>query len=557
MIVYAHRSFSLEPRRFLVDLRARVACAGTRPSHGVLVEWLVDVGQVEAAVADALMRDVDSDAPDLSAWRDISGGVAAATCASRYGDLDAIPSALHRMQCGIGHVLEGSVPPVVQARAAEGFACYSLYPEHYMSAAEQIVASRRATTVFCLGLRSIGAILAHVVAATLQRAGLSCVVRSARPRGHPFDRHLRLDRSMEKLIESCGCDLYAIVDEGPGISGSSFAAAADQLLALGIARDRIVLLPAWNADSAWLKSPRGRRTWDGHDRYVGDFNAFERYRHWIDLSAGRWRDYVFPERDSEWPAVQPQHERPKFLNRSDGGIARFAGVGKTASCRRTRAEILHSSGFGPGVRELHEGVLELEWIRGVPVQSMSASFLRQAAAYLAVIKSRFATGTCDAVDELAALIETNTGEAGLLLDVETLRSHAVSAGTERTSIDGRMMPHEWIETEAGFTKVDALDHHDDDFFPGCRDIAWDVAGMCVECNLDMDAADYFIGRYRRAAGDVDIARRLPFYEAAYTSYRLGYSRLASETVPDGDDARRFKRLEMAYADRLRRFERSA
>ncbi len=51
------------------------------------------------------------------------------------------------------------------------------------------------------------------------------------------------------------------------------------------------------------------------------------------------------------------------------------------------------------------------------------------------------------------------------------------------AIDGRMLPHEWVTDGGRLMKVDALDHPADDFLPGCRDIAWDVAGACVELGL--------------------------------------------------------------------------
>ncbi|MBZ5585043.1 MAG: hypothetical protein LAQ30_23105, partial [Acidobacteriia bacterium] len=34
------------------------------------------------------------------------------------------------------------------------------------------------------------------------------------------------------------------------------------------------------------------------------------------------------------------------------------------------------------------------------------------------------------------------------------------------ALDGRMLRHEWLETARGYMKADALDHHDDHFFPG-------------------------------------------------------------------------------------------
>ncbi len=557
MVVYGHRSFELHTRPFLEGLHARIAGAcATTPSHSMLHEWLVDVGEAEAAVADALMPEIESESEALCAWREIAGGIAAATCASWYGDAEGIAPALLRARCGIEGALRQPGPACVHARTAEGFACYSLYPEQYMRAAEQMLAYGRAQSVFCLGLRSIGAILAHVVGATLQRGGACAIVRSARPRGQPFDRHLRCDRSIEKLITECRCDIYAVIDEGPGLSGSSFAAGAEQLHSLGIPHDRIFLVPAWNADPERMKSDRGRRTWETHRRVVGDFNPFERHDDSVDLSAGRWRSQVFTGDLCEWPAVHPQHERPKFLNTSDRGIARFAGIGKTAARRRSRAETLHGAGFGARVVDVRDGVLEMEWVDGRQVLSPSAACLSRAADYISLIRSHFRTGVPEDLDELKSMIEANGREAGLALDVATVSGDLPPAG-ERIAVDGRMMLHEWIETPTGFVKVDALDHHDDDFFPACRDIAWDVAGVCVECDLDAQAAEHFISRYRRSSGDDDIGLRLPFYELAYAAYRLGYARLASESVGDEAESARFRRLEMSYANRLRRFQRSA
>jgi hypothetical protein len=108
---------------------------------------------------------------------------------------------------------------------------------------------------------------------------------------------------------------------------------------------------------------------------------------------------------------------------------------------------------------------------------------------------------------------------------------------ERVAVDGRMLPHEWIATGDELVKVDALDHHADDFWPGCRDIAWDVAGTIVEFALDSPAAEALMNRYRQLSGDSAISERLPFYKAGYLAYRLGYVTLAAETLgatPDGD-----------------------
>jgi hypothetical protein len=557
MIVYGHRSFDLEPQKFLTDLHARIASAGECPAHATLLEWLVDAGEAESAAADALFPDADREDDALSGWAEIAESISAAVCASWYGDAAAIPTAIDRARIGVERVLSGPLPPVLRARTAEGFACYSLYPEQYISAAEEFLAHGRPQAVFCLGLRSIGAILAHVVGATLERAGVRPVVRSARPRGHPFDRRLCVERSLEHLVESSGCDLFAIIDEGPGLSGSSFASAADWLLALGIDRDRIVLVPAWDADADRLTSERGRQAWRTYRRFLGRYDGFQNYRGRDDMSAGRWRPRVCGTGVGQWPAVQPQHERPKFLDSASGRIARFAGIGKTSARRRSRADVLYDAGFGQRPIEIRDGALELEWVDGSPVRTISPQFLQRAAEYLAFIKVHFSMSTQDDTDGLASMIETNAAEAGLSVDIAGLRARCSAAASERVAIDGRMLPHEWIETASGFVKTDALDHHDDDFYPGCRDSAWDVAGVCIECDLDAAAANAFVDQYRRTSGDADIERRLPFYEAAYAAYRLGYTHLAARTVSDETEASRFKRLEATYADHLRRFQRSA
>jgi hypothetical protein len=47
--------------------------------------------------------------------------------------------------------------------------------------------------------------------------------------GHPFQRALSLDGTLRRRLASGRC--HAVVDEGPGLSGSSMAAVADGLVA--------------------------------------------------------------------------------------------------------------------------------------------------------------------------------------------------------------------------------------------------------------------------------------------------------------------------------------
>jgi len=118
------------------------------------------------------------------------------------------------------------------------------------------------------------------------------------------------------------------------------------------------------------------------------------------------------------------------------------------------------------------------------------------------------------------------------------------------ALDGRMLVHEWVRTPRGILKLDAMDHHQDHFFPGCQDIAWDVAAALVEFDLDASGTAHLVNSYRRLSGDRTIASRLPHYTIAYLSFRLGYATLATGVLGQTDDAARFALLVRRYAELL-------
>jgi len=95
-----------------------------------------------------------------------------------------------------------------------------------------VIRSERPRRVAFIGLRTIGLALAHIAAATASEQGVAATVFSLRPRGHPFDRRIEWTRALQSAVRNTCSDLAAVVDEGPGLSGSSFAAAADALAAL-------------------------------------------------------------------------------------------------------------------------------------------------------------------------------------------------------------------------------------------------------------------------------------------------------------------------------------
>ena len=123
--------------------------------------------------------------------------------------------------------------------------------------------------------------------------------------------------------------------------------------------------------------------------------------------------------------------------------------------------------------------------------------------------------------------------AARLDGLERFRAPVCEAATTR--IDGRMLPHEFLRTGEGYLKVDALHHHDDHFFPGCQDIAWDYAAAEIEFGFtDLVSKT--------------VQTRLPFYLVAYLSYRVGYCSMAAES---GSDTEKFRLMAGGYAARLR------
>jgi hypothetical protein len=116
--------------------------------------------------------------------------------------------------------------------------------------------------------------------------------------------------------------------------------------------------------------------------------------------------------------------------------------------------------------------------------------------------------------------------------------------------DGRMQPHEWLLTERGMLKSDGASHGDDHFYPGPADIAWDLAGAIVEWDMGRDAADSLVRRYGELSGD-RVQHRLPAWLQAYTAFRLGYCKMAAESLSGTAEEERLLRDYRRYRGRAR------
>jgi hypothetical protein len=575
MLVYRTQRRNAHPASLLARLRQSLARAERRGAarHEQATEWLIDFGEFEAGVVDALCPEVDADSRTARILRRAAllfGHIFADSWEEKRGEVA-------RRLCEINHLLdelaEAGLPAGAPVSPPEGYAYYGLFPETYLESANAFFHESRPGRAVCIGVRGIGASLSAVVGSALERRGVTASSYTVRPGGHPYDRRLRLDPRLAEKWRSLADDSYfLIVDEGPGLSGSSLCCVAQKLAELGVADERIVFFPSWLPDGSRFVNRKSRELWGRHRKYATDFGGV-----WIesgrlardlpsgelaDVSSGEWRSLFYKNEEAR-PAAHPQHERRKYILRGGAGGAaklwlKFAGLGRYGRAKLPRAESLAAAGFAPRALGFSNGFMILDFVNGHPLTrgDVTSALLTKIAHYLAFLKSDFRTGGDASGEELMEMARVNVAEGLGARWVERLvRSGMFESARDAApacAIDGRMLPHEWIRVGEDYLKTDGLDHHDDHFYPGCQDIAWDVAGCCVEFALDRRQAEYLIEQYRRSARDPSITARLPFYLIAYTAFRLGYSTMAADALGASPDGVKFGALRHYYASTLER-----
>jgi hypothetical protein len=578
-------------RRFQRMLRRYAQNRSRKHEH--TVELLIEFGELEAAVADALCPDKDSSNPIARSLRHASLTLGRLFWHSWKGAGSEIGRWLDKLDLAIHEISSLSLPETVQLNVSEGYAYYGLYPETYLESAIRFFRKQRPGLAVCVGIRSIGTSLSAIVSAALEEQG--CIVHSltVRPRGHPFDRRLILSSQLEDDLRSLAEAHFLIVDEGPGMSGSSLACVAQRLFEFGVAENRILFFPSWEPNGANFLAKVARERWPRHRKYTTGFEDVwvESNRltqglsaaELLDISAGNWRP-LFYRSESDYPVVQPHHERRKYLSRErtspaalqaeifqsavlDGEnrttkpaalLLKFAGLGHYGQSTLARAERLAEAGFGPSVIGVHNGFLLSQFIYGLPVsaKNVDQELLDTVARYLVHLKESFPSARPLPYDVDLEMIRANVAEAlgkkweDKVVRLEKLKS--IICDNPATAIDGRMLPHEWVLTAEGYVKVDGTDHHADHFFPGCQDVAWDIAASCVEFELERRRQDYLIEKYQSLVNDKSLQKRLPFYFIAYLSYRLGYAVLAARVLHGSVDGDKFKSLACRYSRLARR-----
>jgi hypothetical protein len=555
VLIYREDDRRINTREALAEV-TRTAAADSVDLDAAL-SLLIDVAELEAGIIDRISPDRDNLDPLACDLRTVT--LAAADSWRRLARGDRATSTLRE---ALDRVSRHLLPDTVRVGVSEGYAYYALFPETYAISAERFWNATRPPRVAVIGIRSIGTSLSAIVVQTLRALGCETWSCTVRPHGHPFDRRLALAPTIEAAwrAEAARGAVFAIVDEGPGLSGSSFASVAHTIRALDVPADRIVLFPSWNPDPESLKSGAAQDTWRTHHRWCTDASAtsvspeavFGIAEPVVDLSAGAWRSALLCNGDA-WPAVQPQHERWKVLVPSEQHVVRFAGLGRYGRSARNRAERLNDLGLGPEPGRLRHGFLEVPFVPGQPLMKCrDQTDAREIGRYVGTIARAFPANAPADTSALEHLIDTNVRE---LLDPSSAdRVRAASATAPRdlsaAFIDGRMLAHEWIRTGAGLAKVDALDHHRDHFYPGIQSAAWDLAGSIVEMQMDRKQSAAMLTEYERVSGDRRARQVLPFYKVAYAAFRAGYAAVAAAAVADTGEARRFARAREYYVRSL-------
>jgi hypothetical protein len=571
MIVYRDQRVRTDPRRLLARLRTSINRAiATDGSSQSAAEVLIQTGTLESAVVDAIFPDADGIDPVAESLRAASLTAGHALSCNWTGRSGEAKAWWVRLSLLLGHLEQQRLPISIETRIPEGFAYYGLYPEMYLDAARRCYQFLGQFKAVCLGLRSIGTSLSAVVAAVLEELG--CQVRSftLRPRGHPFSRYSALRPELEAALRAEPQAHFLVIDEGPGISGSSLGGTASMLEQLGIQDDHVILFPSHSADLSRLRSSTAREHWPRHRQFMTPFEEL-----WLesgrlarelpagqlkDYSGGQWRAdlYRHPKR---YPPAHTQHERRKFLlrpHRSDQAAAKllsFVGLGDLAEPTLRRAERLAGAGYTPVPELVVHGFLVRPFIPGRPLSwdQVDTRLLEAIAGYLAHLSLHHAAEPSIPSALLGEMIRENVrqglGEAWLLPLEGRIPTEEVAVRS--VELDGRMQSHEWICTASGYLKVDAFDHYHDHFIPGCQDIAWDLAAASLELRLEPEARRHLVERYRSLSGDRSVESRLPFYALSYLSFRLGYSALAVDALAGTPDSSRFLEAAENYRRLLR------
>lgn len=519
-----------------------------------LTNRLLELGSLETALTDCWTPHRDSLDPRL---HDLSQATRAAARAlidaSDDGAVRFDSAAEQSLRRALSRCLRVSMPRHVTCKVPKGFAYHGVQPLAYDAAVRSLLSGHRPPRVLVVGLRTIGTTLGAIVAARCDKEGVPVRLLTVRPRGHPFDRRCEVDEGWVRDVAGQADASCLVVDEGPGLSGSSLTSIAELLEALGHRRDAIRFVCSHDPDPSSLRCERAKQRWTMHERLVAPLLVPDIDEEW---SAGQWRARRGWPR-ALWPAVQPQHERHKGTVPGDRArLVKFIGLGPYGQAVAARASQAASAGFGVPILGFGGGFLHMTCLRGAPsptrrgTPALATALMK----YVPWRASTMQTGERADPAPLLEMLETNTRlHCGERLDagLAVARARArVSGSQPAVIVDGHMAPWEWLATAHGLVKVDTAEHGDDHFLPGPQDIGWDVAAALCEFAWTRSERESLVDRLSAALHDGALRERLRWLVPCYLAARLGYASLAAESLDATEEGPRFRRLRDRYARQL-------
>ncbi len=575
MIVFGDHVRVRDPRDVIRELAIELTALAARPPglarHADLVSAFIQAGELAQALADA-----DRNAFGLDA-RGRAGELAMLVVASLARDVaqswtsgfattSEVPAAL-------ADLAFLRLPAFVHLRRPEGYAYYAVYPEAYLVAGRAARQARPGPRRV-IGIRSIGTGLAAMVA----EATAAPLPLTVRPVGDPYRREIVVSEAVAEEWTADPTATIAIVDEGPGLSGSSFGAVADALEERGVTR--IECYPSHAGELGPFALPRHQERWREVPRHVVDMDTllFRSERPhalagWLedlvgpltgpleDLSAGAWRIVRYPD-DSAWPPSVTFQERRKLLARTITGawLAKFVGLGRVGQRALTRARVLHGAGFTPEIAGLCHGFLVERWYDdSVPLDPRRLDrglLVRQVGRYLGFRgRSLRATERGASLERLVEMARHNTAlalgaNAATRFDRWNGALDELAIRIRPVEIDGRMHAWEWLVRRDGtLFKTDAVDHCSSHDLIGCQDLTWDLAGAEIELGLQGGEVRQLAAVVETIAGRAHDPALLALMRPCYLAFQLGRHSLAIDTA-DTAEAVRLRMVVDAYATRL-------
>jgi hypothetical protein len=535
----------LEALNLLVFREDRRLVCGRQLKSGLLrqLQTLAHASSLEAVEA-ALFRagELECAAADAGgvgarAWMDLTDRLAEKLVAP-HSPLD-VGALTQVLDCA-------PLPDPLFISPAEGFAYYALHPLAFAGILdtgldEKFCSSRQ---IAVLGIRSIGTTLSAVAAAAARARGFGARRITVRPTGHPYNRHARFSAEELRFVQELAAAgaFFLVVDEGPGLSGSSFLSVAEALTHAGVARERIVLVCGREPDMDALRADDGPQR-ARRFRWLAVSSEPRRPREAeLFIGGGRWRELMLQD-EQAWPASWTSFERLKYLSSVEDRerrLLKFVGFGHYGEQVVERERIAADALFAPLPQLACQGFASYALVAGRPMHAgdLSANVLAHLAEYCAFRMRAFSAEPAN-LDALPQMAEHNLRQLGC--------DRAVALKLEQPVIaDGRMQPHEWLLADGGrMLKTDSGSHGDDHFFPGITDIAWDLAGAIVEWRMDAAQSDMFLEAYRRAAGD-DSRLRIGDFIIAYTTFRCAYCRMAANALQGSKEQARLEQAAAGY-----------